>query len=299
LLPSKISSVHPVKGGINNFNILVNGNYLIKEYQVQDEANDPVFSRFLREKESLIILKNNSFSPKLLGFYDKSPELYITREWIEGNPISVNQFQTNLDNIVQALISIHQCRTPISEDFCYFDVISRYLREYNRLKPASFTNSDLFSDLPSFQAINHYFTTHLSQLQHLDQSPYQVRLHGDLVLTNIIFNEIDNKITFIDWEYSTLGDILIDLSYLLTQNNLPKNTQNKLIDSYIEYTDSHLDLNILNLYCDLMKLMSALWYTIHASRLHSKFPESSTPTLPISELIKSAYSNFNSLGLQG
>ncbi len=297
LLPKDISSVRSIKGGFNNSNILINENYLIKEYQVQDEANDPVYSRFLREKESLLLLKNNSFSPKLLSFFDQSSKLYITREWIEGNPISVGQFQANLDKIIDGLISIHKYRTPASEDFCYFDVISRYLKVYDRLTTNNLANSDLFINLPSFQTVNHYFDNHISQLRDLDQLPYQVRLHGDLVLSNIIFNPKQNNITFIDWEYSTLGDILIDLSYLLTQNNLPIDTQNRLKDCYMEQSGSKLDLTILNFYCDLMNLMSALWYSIHTFRLYLNLPEYAEPPSFISESIKSAQSNFESLKL--
>lgn len=297
MLPKEITSVQLIEGGFNNQNVLVNGNYLIKIYLQQDESNDLIYSCFIREKEALTLLEHNPFTPKLLKYYNKPPKLYIARNWIEGTPISIKQIHSYANVIIKGMLSFHKTNKASSGDFNYLDVISRYLREYSHILTKDFPKTNEIHHLPNYQMVDQYFQKISYQLQNFNQVEQMVRLHGDLVLSNIIKSTKNDRLIFIDWEYSTLGDPLIDLSYFLTQNHLPKNTQNLIIECYQTFTGLELNINKLKVYNNMMKLMSALWYSIHAFKLKYKYHDHLKSISSVSEAMRLAINNFKSLNL--
>ncbi|UCE12467.1 MAG: aminoglycoside phosphotransferase family protein [Candidatus Heimdallarchaeota archaeon] len=276
LLPKKITSARKIEGGVNNRNILINESWLVKEYLIRDEPNDPVYLRFLREKDSLLLLKDNSHAPELLKYYDDDRNFYITRKWIEGQPLNNDYLKDNVEVLVNAVLSIHSVNKPTPGDFHYYDVIKRYLLEYKGMErhyPTSPSLNMELSNFPSHERLDQYFIDRVHQLQGLKIAKPLVRIHGDLVFSNIIVTP-KNEMCFIDWEYSTLADPCIDLAYLVTQNQLPLNIQHSIADKFAEQLGMPVHPDGLRLNCDLMNLMSALWYLIQAARLRS----TSTPT---------------------
>ncbi|MFX0172326.1 MAG: phosphotransferase [Candidatus Hodarchaeota archaeon] len=300
LLPNKIISTRVIKGGLNNRNILLNENWLVKQYLHRDEENDPVYLRFLRERETLLLLKDNPHVPKLLKYHEDPPNLYLVREWVRGRPITVNQIQKNPTMLIEVLISIHKGVKSTGGDFQYLDVIKRYLREYNRAEtsitndPGQFTD---FSDLPPYHQIEQFYTDCLFQIQDFNSSKDSVRIHGDLVFSNIILTEEQRNLVFIDWEYSTLGNPLIDLAYLFSQNQVPLELQWILINEYESQLKVTVNPDELKGYYNLMSLMSALWYAIQAFRLKSSSLPVAKQEISLPEFIKLALETFSSLNL--
>jgi len=297
MLPEEITSVQLIEGGFNNHNILVNGKYLYKKYLQQDESNDPMYSRFIREKEALTLLEHNLFTPKLLKYYNKPPKLYIARNWIEGTPISIKQVHSYANVIIKGILSFHKTNKATSGDFHYLEVISRYLREYSQITAKDYPKTNEIHHLPNYHKVDQYYRKKFSQLQNFNQIEQVVRLHGDLVLSNIIKRTNKDRLMFIDWEYSTLGDPLIDLSYFLTQNHLPRKTQNLIIECYQTLTGFELNINKFKVYNNMMKLMSALLYSIHAFKLKYKYHDHMKPISSVSESMNLAINNFKSLNL--
>jgi len=297
MLPKEITSVQLIEGGFNNHNVLMNGNYLIKKYLQQDESNDPIYSRFIREKEALTLLKHDPFTPKLLKYYNKPPKFYIARNWIEGTPISIKQVHSHVNEFIKGILSFQKANKATSGDFYYFDVISRYLRQYSQILANDYPKTIEIHHLPNYHKVDQYYQKQLCRLQSFNQIEQVARLHGDLVLSNIIKRTNKDKLMFIDWEYSTLGDPLIDLSYFLTQNHLPKNTQNLIIECYQTLTGFELNINKLKVYNNMMKLMSALWYSIHAFKLKYKYHNHLKSISSVSESMNLAINNFKSLNL--
>ncbi len=296
LLPEKITSARLIKGGLNNRNILINEDWLIKEYLVRDESNDPVYLRFLREKETLRLFKGNNHVPNLLKYYDNAKNYFIARKWVEGQPFSIIHVQNHIKSLIDAIATIHRITDSTSGDFQYFDVIKRYLQEYKNILSYSSDSSslnNLFATLPPYYKVDRFFYDEFSQIR---ESDYMVRIHGDLVLSNIFLTENKKNVVFIDWEYSTLGDPLIDLAYLLSQNQISHNVQQIIIEAYNSKLKIHVDRDELKLYYDLMILMSGLWYAIHAARLISSnrkpFHHASSK-----EFIKLALDQFRFLNL--
>jgi len=267
LLPKKVTSVRLIEGGLNNKILLLDDNLLIKKYIPWNELNDPVLMRFRREKKSLQLFRDISHAPELLSSYEKVPEFYIARKWITGKPISLDQIHSNPELLTNALVRIHRESDSLEGDFNYFEIIERYLNEYkvriHHFASLPFIKKDS-STLPQSGSVDTYFKFLISKIQEKNIAESKVRIHGDLVFSNILLTSDQANIVFIDWEYSTLADPLIDLAYLFTQNHIPLHIQKLLVKVYEKKQNTRVNTVLLELYSELMNLMSALWYFIQA-----------------------------------
>lgn len=300
LLPKEITSARLIKGGLNNRNILINEKWLVKEYLMRDEANDPVYLRFLREKDTLLLLNRNHYAPRLLKYYDDGTKFFITREWVEGHVFNNDHLQKNVEFLVNAIISIHSITESTSGDFHYYDVIKQYLLEYKGIErhyPTSPSLDGKFSHFPCYERVNRFFIDHIHQLQSKNSVKPLIRIHGDLVFSNIILTQNNSKIVFIDWEYSTLADPYIDLAYFITQNQVPHNIQQTLVKKFDEKLGFQIPPKILELTCDLMNLMSGLWYVIQATKLKSTSTLISDQNSSFIEFLTLAQDRFHTLQL--
>ncbi|UCG01764.1 MAG: aminoglycoside phosphotransferase family protein [Candidatus Heimdallarchaeota archaeon] len=300
LLPKKITSARLITGGLNNRNIIINESWLVKEYLIKDEANDPVYLRFLREKDSLLLLKNDHHAPQLLKYYDDGIKFYITREWVEGNTLTHDYLQTNMESLINAIMSIQSITESTSGDFHYYDVIKRYLLEYKGIRrhyPTSPPTDRKFSLFPPYERIDRFFNDHITQLQKINSVNPLVRIHGDLVFSNIIVTPESSKIVFIDWEYSTLADPCIDLAYFITQNQLSQEIQRIFTKKFEEKLGFQIIPRVLELTCDLMNLMSGLWYIIQAARFQTAPHLVSEENTSFNEYIALAQDRFRALQL--
>ncbi|MFX1513181.1 MAG: hypothetical protein ACFFCQ_11385, partial [Promethearchaeota archaeon] len=165
LLPKEISSVQLVKGGFNNKNVIINNTILVKEFIKRDEPNDPVNLRYLREKESLSLLAEYEHTPKLLNISENPPHFFIIREWVTGSPLQIDQVLSFISHLTSALSSLHRFSNPLSGDFDYFDVIRRYLREYEKLISTGSDSSSEFSSLPPHPLLVQFFDELFQQIQ--------------------------------------------------------------------------------------------------------------------------------------
>ena len=107
---------------------------------------------------------------------------------------------------------------------------------------------------------------------------------------------MSTKIVFIDWEYSTLGDPLIDLAYLITQNELSANIQKLITDSYTTKVKIP-NYDDLYIYCKLMNLMSGLWGFLQASRIEQMPLEERKGHPPSEEFLKLGLKQFREINL--
>jgi thiamine kinase-like enzyme len=270
LMPKEVASARIIEGGLNNKNILINETWLVKEYLITDENIDPVELRFLRENDSLLLLKGNPHAPQLLKYYDDGKKFFISRKWVEGQPLTTDHLQDNVELLVNAIVSIHSINESTLGDFHYYDVIKRYLLEYKGIQrryPTSPSLETEFSHFPSYERVNQLFIDYIHQLQNINSVLPPVRIHGDLIFSNIIFSRKKKEISFIDWEYSTLADPFIDLAYLLTQNQLPPSIRQIIVEKFEEQLEIQVNPKVLEFTCNLMNLMSGLWYVIQAARL--------------------------------
>jgi len=267
ILPSKVVSTQFIDGGLNNRNILVNNAILIKKFQVRDEKNDPIFLRYQREKETLLYLESLPQVPKLLSWYEKPPKLYLVREWVDGSPIVAKDLEKHAEMIIKSILEIHRNAKSLSADYDYFDVLKRYIVEYKAIEENEIFSKVNYDALPYYKDVERFFQEKLTILGSNIREENLVRIHGDLVLSNIILQENKPQVVFIDWEYSTSGNPLVDLAYLITQNKFTYDLQDLLIELFSQFSLYPVNRADLANISDLMILMSGLWYVIHASRL--------------------------------
>jgi thiamine kinase-like enzyme len=290
LLPEHINTIQIVKGGLNNRNILINDTYLLKEYLQRDEKNDPVNLRYQREKTAFSELIDFYFIPKFINSYEKQGEFFIVRNWVEGEIYSLTDMENNLDNLVEALSSLHSKQYTCSADYNYFDVIERYIREYKPLSKIQKWN------LPDTITIQTFYDRKKEELVRSDNYAPLTRIHGDLVFSNIV--NFKQKCTLLDWEYTTNGDSLIDIAYLITQNSIPQALEKSLVHLYEQHNSIVIDLARLSIYKDLMNLMSALWYALQIIRFRSNTLTQTGTDISIGkfeELAKQAFSQLDIL----
>ncbi len=290
LLPEEIISARIIEGGFNNRNILINESWLVKEYLIHNESIDPVYLRFLREKNSLWLLKQNPHAPQLLKYHDTDNHFLIVREWVEGKSFNINLDRDHVELLINAIISIHSITDSAAGDFHYYDVIKGYLQEYKKV----FSH---FTNFPHYQLVERFFHEHNHQIQSLGSGKPAVRIHGDLVLSNVILSYDKNDVVFIDWEYSTLGYPLFDLAYLLTQNQLSQKAQQTIIEKYEDQLEIQVNSNDLKLCCAIMNLMSGLWYVIQAANLKSMSIQLTEHQPSFTDLTTLALEKFHSLNL--
>ncbi len=289
VLPTNIKSIEEIKGGLNNRNILINNSHLVKEYLSRDEINDPVRLRFLREKEAFSVLKSREFIPNLVTLNENYDQYHLVRKWVEGRTLTLERIRSQPEIFVKALSKLHCERYSYQYDYDYFDVIKRYIREY---KNHSWPQNEL---LPKVETIESFFQTEQMKLKSLSEAFPITRIHGDLVFSNIIIPHTNNQCIFIDWEYTTSGIPLIDLAYFFTQNLIPKHTQERLIALYEDYCSIKVDLSQLYTYCNLMNLMSGLWYALQVLHLDSTKPTHAQNQISRSEFQQKAYQIFSKL----
>jgi len=292
ILPQKIFTVELIKGGLNNQNILVNDSLLIKKFCKRDELNDPMIDRFSREIEVLKQINHQSYSPVLLNHVSKDFNLIISRSWIEGHPITIEQIKNDpklLLALVKTLSLVHKNNFVTSCDYDYFDVIRRYLKEYRVIDKKYFNqvNIEDFSDLPSYKSLNLYFLNQFNLIEKDKLANKSVRIHGDLVFSNIIIKKKSKQIILIDWEYSTIGSLYMDLAYFMTQNPFTRSLEHQFITLYEKEGKTIINNQTLTYYKNIMNLMAGLWYVIHSIRIFES---------KIKEITKLDFSEFLLLG---
>jgi len=293
-LPSNLVSIEVIQGGLNNRNLLLNSYQLLKIYLQRDEKNDPVYFRYLREKNALIALDRFAYAPRLLNSEKTNNKYYIKREWVDGSILSLDQCKSHPEKLMIPLSSLHKCTYTSKGDYDYFDVIERYIKDYG-LQYDLTTKEEI--EFPQPEAIKTFYSNKRRYISTFIQHKLSTRIHGDLVFSNIISHPNRDKIIFIDWEYTTSGNPLIDLAYLFTQNNVPKDSQKNFLVVYEEHSSIEVDVHLLEEYCLLMNLMSALWYVLQALRLNSTEGQELKPLVPSSDFRKLARKAFSLLSI--
>ena len=294
LLPSNLVSIEVIQGGLNNRNLLLNSYQLLKIYLLRDEKNDPVYLRYLREKDALIALDKFTYAPKLLNSEETDNKYYIKRQWVEGSTLTLDQCKSHPEKIMVPLSSLHKCTYVSKGDYDYFDVIERYIKDYKF--QLNLTAKEEVS-FPQPEAIETFYSNKRRDIRKFIQHKLLARIHGDLVFSNIISPPKTNHCVFIDWEYSTVGNPLIDLAYMFTQNDVPKDSQTNLLVAYEEYSSIKVDLLLLEEYSILMNLMSALWYVLQTLRLDSNKGQDLKSIDPSSNFRKLAQKAFSMLSI--
>lgn len=265
LLPEEVFSLQLIEPGLNNKNYLVNRFTLVKEYLSHQETIDPARNRYYREKEALLILKDNPHVPQFLQGIDQDGQYFLARKWVEGNVLTLDRIQISAKQVVDALIAIHSVKVPSEASeishltsLDYFQVIPEYIQAYR----SNYLQGKIPEHMPSPERIEQTLQNSLEKVNPNHLQKPQVLLHGDLILSNILITK--TQAVLIDWEYSAVGSPLIDLAYLISQNDIPHETQGQIMQYYQQKVDFTLKIQEIQGVRILLTIMSGLWYSMKA-----------------------------------
>ena len=104
-------------------------------------------------------------------------------------------------------------------------------------------------------------TKALRALRQLKKEPKDhVITHHDLNPKNILFDQ--NRVTFIDWEYTGFNDRYFDLATICAEFKLTQSEERFFLKRYFQ-NDQKINLKKLYLYKDLYTILCSLWFKNH------------------------------------
>ncbi len=171
------------------------------------------------------------FVPKLISDDDK----VIKWDWIDGEHLS-NPNSKQLKLLAKTLLKLHHSNIKLAK----FNVKNRVV-EYRKIMRQKGIKIDVIENL--YRKINMI-------LKNMDKSK---PVHGDLYQTNMLLTK-DEKLFFIDWEYSHMGDIHYELAYIIEAYQFNEEQEKIFLDEYDEY-----DPYILKKHKVLVNYLTVLW----------------------------------------
>lgn len=263
-----LSSIERI-GGLSSENYKVsykNNNYFVKICTHNYLHTD-------RKNELLIINKAEeiNIAPHIYYFSTKTGNMVSS--WIHGNMPSLTDFSSHnfLHKLSNSLKSLHSLQCE------------KYFNPFEHIRKGVTICKNLNLNLP--ESID-MLLNHLTQLEiKLNKNPLIGLCHNDLNASNIILN--NDNLYFVDYEYSSMGDIFFDLatiSWFFTEDS-----RKQLLTLYFgefknEYYQKLLD------YLFVVKFYNATW-----SLLKSLDSNSDYDYLAGAEMIFNDLLDYNSI----
>ncbi len=244
-----LSSIERI-GGLSSKNYKIsynNNNYFIKicthNYLHTDRKNE---LSVINKAEKI------NLSPHLYYFSNKTGNM--VSKWITGYMPSLTDFSSNkfLYNLSNSLKKFHNLKCEKS--FNPFDHIRKRIAICKNL------------NLPLPESID-MIINHLNNLEiKLNKNPLIGLCHNDLNASNIILS--NDNLYFVDYEYSSMGDIFFDLatiSWFFTEDS-----RKKLLNFYFgEFNDEYYE-KLLD-YLFIVKFYNATWSLLKSSDSNSDY----------------------------
>ena len=244
-----ISSIEKI-GGLSSENYKVsynNHNYFVKICTHN-------YLHTHRENELSIINKaiEINLAPHLYYFSTETGNMISS--WINGTMPSLNDFSSTkfLHKLSVALNSFHNLKCQ------------KYFNPFNHIRKRINLCNDL--NLPLPKSID-TLLNHLNNLEvKLSKNPLIGLCHNDLNASNIILTE--DNIYFVDYEYSSMGDVFFDLATISWFFN--ERSRKNLLELYFnECTEQHYE-KLLD-YLFVVKFYNATWSLLKSSDSSSDY----------------------------
>ena len=190
--PINISFIEKL-GGLSSENYKVS--YNNNDYFVKICIADYLHTDRINELSILNKVSKINLAPNIYYFSNKSGNM-IT--WIDGSMPSLDDFNSSnfLNMLSNSLKSLHNLKCE------------KQFNPFNDIRKRIEICKDLNLPLPKSINILLEFLTYLEYK--LNKSPLIGLCHNDLNASNIILTS--NKLYFVDYEYSSMGDIFFDLA---------------------------------------------------------------------------------------
>ena len=191
--PINISYIEKL-GGLSSENYKVS--YNNNDYFVKICIADYLHTDRINELSILNKVSKINLAPNIYYFSNKSGNMITS--WIDGSMPSLDDFNSSnfLNMLSNSLKSLHNLKCE------------KQFNPFNDIRKRIEICKDLNLPLPKSINILLEFLTYLEYK--LNKSPLIGLCHNDLNASNIILTS--NKLYFVDYEYSSMGDIFFDLA---------------------------------------------------------------------------------------
>lgn len=191
--PINISFIEKL-GGLSSENYKVS--YNNNDYFVKICIADYLHTDRVNELSILNKVSKINLAPNISYFSNKSGNMITS--WIDGSMPSLDDFNSSnfLNMLSNSLKSLHNLKCE------------KQFNPFNDIRKRIEICKDLNLPLPKSINILLEFLTYLEYK--LNKSPLIGLCHNDLNASNIILTS--NKLYFVDYEYSSMGDIFFDLA---------------------------------------------------------------------------------------
>ena len=181
-------------GGLSSENYKVS--YNNNDYFVKICIADYLHTDRVNELSILNKVSKINLAPNIYYFSNKSGNMITS--WIDGSMPSLDDFNSSnfLNMLSNSLKSLHNLKCE------------KQFNPFNDIRKRIEICKDLNLPLPKSINILLEFLTYLEYK--LNKSPLIGLCHNDLNASNIILTS--NKLYFVDYEYSSMGDIFFDLA---------------------------------------------------------------------------------------
>lgn len=245
----KISSIEKL-GGLSSENYKVsynNNNYFVKICTHNYLHTD-------RQNEFLIINKAEEINMAPHLYYFSTTTGNMITDWINGSMPSLNDFSSVefLSKLVDSLGSFHNLKGE------------KYFNPFNHIRERINICKNL--NLPIPKSID-MLLNYLTDLEiKLSKTPLIGLCHNDLNASNIILS--NNDLYFVDYEYSSMGDVFFDLATISWF--LSEKSRKSLLSLYFgEYKNKHYT-KLLD-YLFVVKFYNATWSLLKAKDSNSDY----------------------------
>lgn len=262
--PINISFIEKL-GGLSSENYKVS--YNNNDYFVKICIADYLHTDRINELSILNKVSKINLAPNIYYFSNKSGNMITS--WIDGSMPSLDDFNSSnfLNMLSNSLKSLHNLKCE------------KQFNPFNDIRKRIEICKDLNLPLPKSINILLEFLTYIEYK--LNKSPLIGLCHNDLNASNIILTS--NKLYFVDYEYSSMGDIFFDLatiSWFFSE----KSRKNLLKFYFGEYNPK--DYEKLLDFIFIVKFYNASWSLLKSTDLNINYDYLSGAKMIFKDLLK-------------
>ena len=262
--PINISFIEKL-GGLSSENYKVS--YNNNDYFVKICIADYLHTDRINELSILNKVSKINLAPNIYYFSNKSGNMITS--WIDGSMPSLDDFNSSnfLNMLSNSLKSLHNLKCE------------KQFNPFNDIRKRIEICKDLNLPLPKSINILLEFLTYLEYK--LNKSPLIGLCHNDLNASNIILTS--NKLYFVDYEYSSMGDIFFDLatiSWFFSE----KSRKDLLKFYFVEYNPK--DYEKLLDFIFIVKFYNASWSLLKSTDLNINYDYLSGAKMIFKDLLK-------------
>lgn len=262
--PINISFIEKL-GGLSSENYKVS--YNNNDYFVKICIADYLHTDRINELSILNKVSKINLAPNIYYFSNKSGNMITS--WIDGSMPSLDDFNSSnfLNMLSNSLKSLHNLKCE------------KQFNPFNDIRKRIEICKDLNLPLPKSINILLEFLTYLEYK--LNKSPLIGLCHNDLNASNIILTS--NKLYFVDYEYSSMGDIFFDLATISWF--FSEKSRKDLLKFYFgEYNQK--DYEKLLDFIFIVKFYNASWSLLKSTDLNINYDYLSGAKMIFKDLLK-------------